>query len=138
MMKAAAVRCDGRFEGIGIDLVIAEGVPQVIHVGGEASIIEAIAESADADALLLDSGNQALSVKELGGTGRTHDWSISAEIVRRVDKPVWLAGGLRPDNVAEAIRAVRPFGVDLCSGVRTDGALDAGKLQAFMQAVQVA
>ena len=59
-------------------------------------------------------------------------------IVRRVDNPVWLAGGLRPDNVAEAIRAVRPFGVDLCSGVRTDGALDAGKLQAFMQAVQAA
>jgi phosphoribosylanthranilate isomerase len=109
---------------------------QVIHVGGSESVTEAVEAARSADALLLDSGNQSLPVKELGGTGRVHDWTLSAEIVRRSPKPVFLAGGLKPENVAEAIRAVRPFGVDLCTGVRTDNSLNEPKLRAFVRAVQ--
>lgn len=111
------------------------GLVQVIHVTGEASFDEACrAAEQGVDAVLLDSGDQRLAVKLLGGTGRTHDWSISRRIREAVDVPVYLAGGLRPDNVADAIRAVRPFGLDVCSGVRTNGALDEGKLRAFLQA----
>jgi phosphoribosylanthranilate isomerase len=83
------------------------------------------------DALLLDSGNQRLAVKELGGTGRTHDWRVSRRIVEDSPAPVFLAGGLRPENVAEAVGRVRPFGLDVCSGVRTGGRLDAEKLKRF-------
>ena len=111
---------------------------QVVHVAGPDSVAEAVAIAREVDALLLDSGNQALAVKELGGTGRTHDWSLSAEIVARSPVPVFLAGGLRAANVRDAIRAVRPFGVDVCTGVRTDGALDAQKLADFMAAVAAA
>jgi phosphoribosylanthranilate isomerase len=87
------------------------------------------------DAILLDSGNQKLAVKELGGTGRTHDWSLSRAIRESIDIPLFLAGGLTPENAAEAIEAVGPFGLDLCSGVRTDGKLDAMKLRRFFAAV---
>ena len=109
---------------------------QVIHVNNRESVHEALQIASLVDALLLDSGNQSLAVKELGGTGRVHDWSLSRDIVRESPVPVFLAGGLRPDNVAEAIRAVQPFGVDLCSGVRTDGHLDENKLAAFFAAVE--
>ncbi|HTG16997.1 MAG TPA: phosphoribosylanthranilate isomerase [Blastocatellia bacterium] len=104
---------------------------QVIHVGGEESIEEAMFVGDHVDAVLLDSGNQSLAVKELGGTGRAHDWSISAMIRERVDVPVFLAGGLKAENVREAVEQVKPFGVDLCSGVRTHGKLDEEKLAAF-------
>lgn len=104
---------------------------QVVHVRGEESVEEALMAAPHADALLLDSGNQALAVKELGGTGRTHDWRLSRRIRDSVSVPVFLAGGLRPENVAEAVETVRPFGLDVCSGVRTDGRLDAGKLKRF-------
>jgi phosphoribosylanthranilate isomerase len=108
---------------------------QVVHVVGDESVEEALAVAPLVDALLLDSGNQKLAVKELGGTGRTHDWSISARIVAQAPAPVYLAGGLHAANVATAIREVRPFGVDVCSGVRTDGRLDEAKLRAFTEAV---
>lgn len=104
---------------------------QVIHVTGEESVAEAIAVAGKVDALLLDSGNQKLAVKELGGTGRRHDWRISRKIVESVRVPVFLAGGLKPENVAEAIREVRPFGLDVCSGLRTDGNLDETKVKRF-------
>jgi phosphoribosylanthranilate isomerase len=104
---------------------------QVIHVTGEESLEEAVSVAPHVDALLLDSGNQSLAVKELGGTGRVHDWSISRRIREQVGVPVFLAGGLRPENVGEAIRQVGPFGLDLCSGVRTGGVLDTGKLEQF-------
>jgi phosphoribosylanthranilate isomerase len=109
---------------------------QVVHVTSEESLPEALEAARHSDALLLDSGNPELAVKELGGTGRTHDWSLSARIVGRSPVPVFLAGGLTPHNVGEAIRRVRPFGVDLCNGVRTGGALDEPKLAAFLGAVR--
>jgi len=108
---------------------------QVIHVTGPESIDEARAVEPLVDAILLDSGNPKLAVKELGGTGRTHDWSVSAQLVAAVDVPVFLAGGLRAENIASAILHVRPYGVDICTGVRTNGHLDPEKLDAFMAAV---
>ena len=107
---------------------------QVIHVEGEKTVDAAIDAAKLADAILLDSGRPSAEVKELGGTGRTHDWTISRAIVEACPRPVFLAGGLSPDNVGEAIHEVRPFGVDLCSGVRTDDRLDAVKLRAFVEA----
>lgn len=107
---------------------------QVIHVLDKKSIEEALEASELADALLLDSGNPRLAVKELGGTGRTHNWHLSRSIVEQSRKPVFLAGGLNPGNVAEAIERVQPFGIDVCSGVRTDGNLDPVKLEAFFKA----
>jgi phosphoribosylanthranilate isomerase len=111
---------------------------QVVHVTGPEVVGEAEAAAPHVDALLLDSGDPKAAVRLLGGTGRTHDWSISRRIVDAVDAPVFLAGGLRPDNVARAIREVRPFGVDLCTGVRTEGRLDPVKLRAFVDAVMAA
>ena len=111
---------------------------QVIHVVGMESIEEACAAARLADALLLDSGNPQLAVKELGGTGRVHNWEISRRIRESVDVPVFLAGGLRSENVARGVREVGPFGVDVCSGVRTTGHLDAAKLAAFIAAVESA
>ena len=104
-------------------------IVQVIHVGGEESAEEAVEIAESADAILLDSGNQKLEVKELGGTGRTHDWSISKKIVEAVDVPVYLAGGLKSDNIRDAINEVNRFGLDICSGVRTNGKLDENKLE---------
>lgn len=111
-------------------------IVQVIHVTGEEATVQAANVAPLVDAILLDSGNPALPVKELGGTGRTHDWTVSRRIRESVSVPVILAGGLRAENVAEAIAAVRPAGVDLCSGVRTDGALDDAKLAGFFAAVR--
>ncbi len=109
---------------------------QVIHVTDAASIQEAETAAPHVDALLLDSGNPNAVVKTLGGTGNTHDWALSRQICDRVDVPVFLAGGLRVHNVAAAIEQVQPFGLDLCTGVRTDGQLDEAKLRAFMDAVR--
>lgn len=108
---------------------------QVVHVTGPESIAEAREVAEFVDAVLLDSGNQSLPVKELGGTGRTHDWTISRKIREDIRVPLFLAGGLNGENVAEAIRQVRPFGVDVCSGVRTEGQLDEVKLARFFERV---
>ena len=110
-------------------------IVQVIHVTGEESIEQAIRISSDVDALLLDSGMPKAAIKILGGTGNIHDWEISREIVRNVKVPVFLAGGLNALNVRRAIEVVNPFGVDVCSGVRTNGLLDAGKLKNFIASV---
>ncbi len=104
---------------------------QVIHVTGEESVDEAWELAEFVDAILLDSGNPKLAVKELGGTGRRHDWKLSRRIVETCGKPVFLAGGLNAGNLREAIETVQPFGLDVCSGVRTDGKLDLQKLEAF-------
>jgi phosphoribosylanthranilate isomerase len=108
---------------------------QVIHVTGPESVDEAVSIAGNVDALLLDSGNQKLAVKELGGTGRTHDWRISRKIVVSVRVPVFLAGGLTPENVATAIREVRPFGLDVCSGLRTNGHLDEEIMRRFFASI---
>lgn len=110
-------------------------IVQVIHVTGPESVDEAIEIARHVDAILLDSGNPGLATKELGGTGRTHDWDLSRQIRDAVEGPVYLAGGLSADNADEAMRAVRPFGVDVCSGVRADGQLDRARLTSFVTAV---
>jgi phosphoribosylanthranilate isomerase len=109
---------------------------QVIHVLDEGAIDDALRLDGSVDAVLLDSGRPHMSVKELGGTGRRHDWTISRQIREALNIPVFLAGGLRPENVREAIAAVGPFGLDVCTGVRTDGRLDPPKLAAFMRAAK--
>jgi phosphoribosylanthranilate isomerase len=116
---------------------------QVIHVANEQALSQALAVAPFVDAVLLDSGLPDAAIKELGGTGRTHDWALSRRIRDALAAlaqpvPLWLAGGLRPDNVAQAIHTVRPFGLDVCSGVRTDGNLDPVKLRAFIAAVRLA
>ena len=122
------------------DALPAVRLVQVIHVTGEASLDEAVAVAPRVDAILLDSGNPALAVKQLGGTGRTHNWAISRRIreaVATLGRPLYLAGGLHAGNVAEAVAAVQPWGLDVCSRVRQDGRLDAARLAAFFAALPV-
>jgi phosphoribosylanthranilate isomerase len=108
---------------------------QVVHVTGPEAVDEAIAVAPHVDAILLDSGNQSLAIKELGGTGRTHDWTLSRKIREAIEVPLFLAGGLNPSNVAAAIREVQPFGIDVCSGLRTEGRLVREKLEAFIDRI---
>lgn len=105
---------------------------QVVHVEDDRAHELIDVYTPHVHAILLDSGSPDADVPTLGGTGRTHDWDTSAALVRRSPVPVFLAGGLRAENVREAVRRVRPFGLDLCSGVRTDGRLDPEKLARFM------
>lgn len=109
---------------------------QVVHVTDEESVNYAVAAAEHVDALLLDSGNLHLPIKELGGTGRTHDWTLSRRIRDAIRIPLFLAGGLTAGNVADAIATVEPFGLDLCSSVRTNDNLDAIKLRAFFSAIK--
>ena len=109
---------------------------QVIHVSGVESITKAKNIAPFVDALLLDTGSKSDQKIELGGTGRPHDWSVSAQICQQVDAPVFLAGGLNPDNVTAAIKQVQPFAVDVCSGVRTNDMLDRDKVSAFIKNVR--
>lgn len=108
-------------------------IVQVIHITGKDSVKEAVESASSVDYLLLDSGNPDNEIKELGGTGRTHNWQISRKIVQSVDKPVFLAGGLNPDNIAKAVHTVDPYGVDVCSGLRTNGFLDVTKVKSFFR-----
>ena len=124
----------GRYEQIRESLPSIKLV-QVIHVIDEKSIEEAINVSKHVDAILLDSGNPNLKEKELGGTGRVHNWELSKAIREEISIPLFLAGGLNKSNVRDAIEYVQPFGLDLCSGVRTNGHLDTTKLKDFFEAV---
>ena len=110
-------------------------IVQVVHVIDEREIDLAIEYASSSDYLLLDSGAPQKSTKELGGTGRTHNWDISRKIIEAVDIPVFLAGGINASNVADAIARVQPHGIDLCSGVRTDDVLNREKLKAFFDAI---
>lgn len=110
-------------------------IVQVIHIIDEKTIDEAIRISYSVDALLLDSGNPNLKIKELGGTGRVHNWTLSKKIVEQSKVPVFLAGGITSENVRQAIDQVQPYGIDLCSGVRTDKKLDSKKLETFFNNV---
>jgi len=121
-------------------VTIKEAIPaiklvQVIHVIDEGSIEDAIKVSGYVDAILLDSGNPKLAIKELGGTGRVHDWKLSRKIKESIKIPLFLAGGLNAANVRQAIDEVEPYAVDVCSGVRTNGLLDEQKLKAFFEAI---
>lgn len=109
---------------------------QVIHVVDEGSVSEAVEAAPLVDAILLDSGRPRATVKELGGTGRVHDWALSRAIRETVEVPVYLAGGMRPDNVVGAWEAVHPHAFDVCSGLRTDGRLDETKVAAFMEQIR--
>lgn len=120
------------------DLLPDTRLVQVIHVRDASDVDDAGCLAALVDELLLDSGNPGARVKELGGTGRTHDWSLSRQIVDATPIPVWLAGGLRPENAAAAVRAVRPYGLDVCSGLRPTGSLDPARLRAFTEALGTA
>jgi phosphoribosylanthranilate isomerase len=111
-------------------------IVQVVHVTGPEAVDEAVELAPHVDAILLDSGDQRLAVKQLGGTGRRHDWALSARIREAIDVPLFLAGGLNAWNASRAIQEVGPFALDICSGVRTDGALDEAKLSSFMAAVE--
>lgn len=129
---------DALSEGTYADLRLALpgiSIVQVIHVIDERSVDEALEIAPQVDALLLDSGNPNLAVKELGGTGRVHNWALSRQIVDQSSRPVFLAGGLKAENAKAAMDAVQPWGLDLCSGVRTNGNLDPVKLEAFFKAV---
>ncbi len=108
---------------------------QVIHVEDRSAIERALAVEEHVDAILLDSGRPNAETKILGGTGEAHDWEISREIVRTSRVPVFLAGGIRPENAAEAVELVRPYGIDVCTGVRTNGYLDETKLIELFTAV---
>jgi phosphoribosylanthranilate isomerase len=133
--------CDHLTEGAHRDLKDAlPGISlvQVVHVTGPESVEEAVRFAPHVDAILLDSGNQKLAVKQLGGTGRTHDWSLSRAIRERIGIPLFLAGGLTPENVGPAMEEVGAFALDVCSGVRTNGKLDAAKLKRFFSAVRAA
>jgi len=110
-------------------------VVAVVHVTGPSSVDEAVAAAGEADAILLDSGRPDQAVKELGGTGRRHDWALSRQIRETVDVPVFLAGGITPENAAEAVATVGPFALDVCTGVRTDGALDEARLRGLFLAL---
>ncbi len=120
--------------------VLREALPatriiQVIHVENDDALTLARDYAEVAHALLLDSGRPSAAIPELGGTGRTHDWCISAKIVQQVDIPIFLAGGLTPENIKEAIAQVQPYGIDLCTGVRTGRHLDPAKLSALTHAM---
>ena len=111
-------------------------IVQVIHVIDKNSVDLAIKLSEIVDALLLDSGNPNLKIKELGGTGRVHNWALSRQIRDKSKCPIILAGGLKPENIKRAIEEVNPFAVDICSGVRTNGHLDIEKLAEFVKNVR--
>jgi phosphoribosylanthranilate isomerase len=104
-------------------------IVQVIHVTGPESVEEAISIAPQVDAILLDSGNLSLAVKELGGTGRKHDWRLSRQIREQVEVPLFLAGGVNPESIRQAFEEVGPFGLDICSGARTNGKIDEKKLE---------
>jgi len=131
--------CDRLQRGIYVEL--REALPgvrivAVVHVTGSASVAEAEGVAREADAILLDSGRPDQAVKELGGTGRRHDWTLSRRIREAVDVPVFLAGGITPENAAKAVAAVGPFALDVCTGVRTDGRLDEKKLERLFAALE--
>lgn len=126
---------EGTYEEIKSEIPMVKLV-QVIHVIDNNSVKEAIEISESVDALLLDSGNPNLKVKVLGGTGQTHNWELSTKIREEVDIPVFLAGGINPENIREAFETVRPYGIDLCSGVRTDGQLDKEKLRTLFSNIK--
>ncbi len=115
------------------DHVVRVGVPafKVVHVRPEADLQAEVERYAGvAEMVMLDTYRATAA----GGTGEAFDWSAAGQVAARY--PVMVAGGLRPDNVAEAIRAVLPAAVDVSSGIETGGEKDPAKMQAFVAAVR--
>lgn len=105
---------------------------KIIPVRDESAIIEARKYEKIADAVLLDTSSKETG--QVGGTGKTHDWEVSRKIVGSISLPVILAGGLNPENVAEAINKVRPYMVDVNSGVSNpDGTRNLEKMKLFVE-----
>jgi phosphoribosylanthranilate isomerase len=113
-------------------------IVQVVHVVGEESVKEAMLVAEHVDAILLDSGNPTLATKVLGGTGRRHDWTLSRRIREQITIPLFLAGGLKPENARQAVDEVGPFALDICTGVRSDGRLDEQKLRQLFAILNMA
>ncbi|MFW6039529.1 MAG: phosphoribosylanthranilate isomerase [Gemmatimonadota bacterium] len=110
-------------------------VAQSIHMGEGNPVERALEMAGVADALVLGSTNPEPPFRWTSPHGRTHDWEASRRIVAAVNVPVILSGGLTRRNVADAVRLVRPYGVEVCSGVRTDGGLDTSLLVQFLESV---
>ena len=107
-----------------------------VHAGSDA-YEKAKSFGDSADAILLDSPKSETGAR--GGSGKTHDWTASREIVDSLSLPVILAGGLNPENIADAIRAVQPYAVDVNSGVSNpDGTKDLERVRLFIEAAKSA
>ena len=105
---------------------------RLIHVSAEGKICTDYKKIKYADYYLLDSFN--LKTNQVGGTGLIHDWNKSGELIRILDKPTFLAGGLNPNNVADAIKQANPYGVDVNSGCKNDnGIKDKEKVKLFIK-----
>ncbi len=106
---------------------------KAVPLSPETAATQAIGEAAGYDLLLID----AYHKDAYGGTGHKVDWRLAAEVVRLSPVPVGLAGGLNPDNVAEAVQLVNPYLVDVSSGVEKALRIkDRGKVRAFIQAAK--
>jgi phosphoribosylanthranilate isomerase len=108
------------------------GIIKTIHVKGKESVQEAKKCSRFVDAILLDTPSE-----KMGGSGKIHDWNISKKIVKEIEKPVILAGGLNPENVKKAVEMVNPYAVDVSSGVETHGRKDYKKVKKFIQEASI-
>jgi phosphoribosylanthranilate isomerase len=115
-------------------LLAARQVIKVVHVGESDDAASTLArfETSSAMAVMLDKA----AAGALGGTGKPFDWQVAAHVAAQT--PVWLAGGLSPENVTLAIQTVHPWAVDVSSGVETDGVKDVAKIQAFVKAAKAA
>lgn len=110
-------------------------IAQSIHVVDERAIAQAREMAGVADALVLGSTNPEPPFRWTSPHGRTHDWTISRRIVESAQIPVILSGGLTARNVADAVRFVRPYGVEVCSSVRRNGRLEKSLLVEFLESV---
>jgi phosphoribosylanthranilate isomerase len=117
----------------GACMVANRQVIKAVHVApdDDATGVLGRIETGSAMAVMLDKRSEA----GFGGLGEALDWGVAAQIAGAM--PVWLAGGLTPENVAAAVRTVRPWGVDVSSGVETDGSKDVAKIEAFIAAVRL-
>lgn len=108
---------------------------QAVHVLDDTALADAVDVAPRVDAIVLDSGNPAVPFRWEPATGRVHDWNLSRRIVDTLDRPVFLAGGITPGNVATAVQIVRPYGIDVCTGVRTNDKLDRSKLSNLFESL---
>lgn len=111
---------------IGADRDRKTGIIKAVRVQEELDIDRA--NSYDCDYILLDT----YSVECEGGNGKTFDWSM----IKKMNKPFFLAGGINETNVLQAIQMVRPYGVDASSGLETDGYKDVGKIRNFVEKIR--